>query len=139
MDSKKIEVLQKTFLALDRAMGLHARNEATCCGVTLPQCHVIMEIGLAGRASVRDLSGVLGLDKSTLSRTIDSLVETGLVDRTLDSEDRRYVAVSLTKKGIKSFERINSTWLLFCGEMMKKIPLKKHQAFWSSQALKDDN
>lgn len=103
MNAKEVEMLQKTFLALDRAMGIHARTEAMCFGVTLPQCHSIMEIGLAGQASVKDLTKLLGLDKSTLSRTIDGLVEAGFVERAPDKNDRRFIVLTLSKKGATIF------------------------------------
>lgn len=135
MSDKKVEILQKTFLALDRAMGCLARTEAICCGVTLPQCHALMEIGLAGQASVKDLSLLLGLDKSTLSRTIDGLVEAGLVERKPDKNDRRYVVLTLSSKGLQSFEKFNTLWQLFCGEMLKNIPLKKHQQVIESMSI----
>jgi DNA-binding MarR family transcriptional regulator len=135
MQSKKVDVLRRTFLALDRAMGNHARTEAVCCGVTLSQCHTIIEIGLAGKVSVKDLSDTLGLDKSTMSRTIEGLVVAGLVDRAADKEDRRYVVLTLTAKGITTFEMINNIWHRFCGELLKNIPLKKHDMMIESMVL----
>lgn len=128
MNQKNAQVLGSILLAIDRAMGMHTRTEATCCGVTLPQCHAIMEIGLTGKTSVKALSSALGLDKSTMSRTIDGLVESGLVERSLDIEDRRYVVVNLSEKGMEIFQRINRTWHQFCTDLMKNIPLKKHDS-----------
>jgi DNA-binding MarR family transcriptional regulator len=127
MEGKKVEVLRKTFLALDRVMGNHARAEATCCGVTFPQCHTILEIGLAGKTSVKDLTGLLGLDKSTLSRTVDGLVNAGMVERAPDKNDRRYVVLTLSKNGRAVFERINNIWYQFCAELLENIPVKNHQ------------
>ena len=49
----------------------------------------------------------LGLDKSTLSRTIDGLVKVGLVDRVAHPSDRRFNMLSLTTGGQEVADRIN--------------------------------
>jgi DNA-binding MarR family transcriptional regulator len=132
---KNAEILSNTLLQLDRAMGLHSRTEATCYGVTLPQCHSIIEIGLAGKTSVKVLADALGVDKSTMSRIIDGLVETGMVARSLDDDDRRYVVISLTEKGQDIFQKISCAWYLFCSEIMKNIPIKKQDSVIESLQL----
>jgi len=52
---------------LEREIGWQLESDTECCGVTLTQCHIILEIGKTGESSVVDLATVLGLDTSTLS------------------------------------------------------------------------
>jgi len=84
------------------------KGEALCCGVTLSQCHAIVEIARAGSISVNDLANLLGLDKSTMSRTINNLVEQELVTREPDPKNRRCLSISLTAKGQELFLNIES-------------------------------
>ena len=54
-----------------------------------------------------ELSEILDLDKSTLSRTVDSLVKEGYVVREIPPDNRRTVKLSLTKKGKMAVDEIN--------------------------------
>jgi len=126
MNMKTIALFRQSMRQIERAVMLQNKNEATCCGVTLAQCHAILEIGSADGMSVKELSARLGLDKSTLSRTVESLAADGLAERTTSPKDRRAIVVRLTAKGRASADRINATWNRICADMFKDIPEKKH-------------
>ena len=49
--------------------------------------------------NMTDLSEQIGLEKSTLTRTVDSLMEEGLVTRSSGIEDRRTITCALTERG----------------------------------------
>ena len=72
-----------------RNLGILEKSEVTCCGITISQCHAIVEIGWAKQISLNELADLLGLDKSTMSRTINNIVENNLVIRETHTEDRR--------------------------------------------------
>ncbi len=82
-------------------------NECCCNGVTLAQCHALLEIESKNKESVTELAKTLGLDKSTVSRTIDGLVNMGLVDRSIPMENRRTSILKLTESGINVCNSIN--------------------------------
>lgn len=98
--------LRENMRLLVRKLGVLNDNEMSCCGVTMAQCHAIVEIGRAGSISLSDLANLLNLDNSTMSRTVNNLVNTEYTKRELDQEDRRYVTITLTVKGIELFNRI---------------------------------
>jgi DNA-binding MarR family transcriptional regulator len=83
-------------------------NESCCNGVTLAQCHTLLEIENKGKESLTELAKTLGLDKSTISRTVDGLVNVGLVDRTIPAENRRMATIQLTDAGKNTCYTINS-------------------------------
>jgi DNA-binding MarR family transcriptional regulator len=88
---------------------IFVQNTESCCnGVTLAQCHTLLEIDSKNKESVTELSKSLGLDKSTVSRTIDGLVNIGLVDRTIPAENRRMTMLELTDEGKSVCCSINS-------------------------------
>jgi DNA-binding MarR family transcriptional regulator len=82
-----------------RATGGFMEDRMCCGGVSVPQCHVLLELDDSGPTSLVSLAEALRLDKSTVSRTIDTLVSRGLVDRISNSGDRRYVVLDLTDAG----------------------------------------
>jgi DNA-binding MarR family transcriptional regulator len=75
--------------------------------VSVPQCDAMLEMERLGDTTIADLSQVLRLDKSTLSRTVDSLVDLDFVARTPDASDRRYNVLSLTPEGKAVCDQIN--------------------------------
>jgi DNA-binding MarR family transcriptional regulator len=94
-----------------------------------------MEIGAAGELNLKDLAFRLGLDNSTLSRTVESLVKDRLVERTQSAKDRRASAIRLNEKGRKALDRINSTWNRICRDMFRSIPREKHQPLVESVSI----
>jgi DNA-binding MarR family transcriptional regulator len=79
---------------------LFFQNVSSCCGgVTLAQCHTLLEIENNEKITVTRLAGKLLLDKSTVSRTVESLVKSGYVDRIVPSENRRITSLNLTESG----------------------------------------
>jgi DNA-binding MarR family transcriptional regulator len=126
MNMKTIVLFRQSMRRIERTVMLQNKNEATCCGVTLARCHAILEIGSADGLSVKELSARLGLDKSTLSRTVDSLVKEGLAERTTSPGDRRAIAVRLTAKGRASAALVDKAWNRICADMFKGIPERKH-------------
>jgi DNA-binding MarR family transcriptional regulator len=126
METKMIEQFRGKLREIERAVWIRTKSEALCCGVTLAQCHAIMEIGDAGELNLKDLSAQLGLDNSTLSRTVESLVQDGLAERTVSQEDRRASVIRLNEKGHAARDRINTTWNQICRDMFRDIPMEKH-------------
>lgn len=99
--------------------------DVCCMGVTVPQCHALLEIEQSGELTIGGLAEKLNLDKSTLSRTVDSLVRLGLVDRIVNPEDRRYALVRLTSDGIDTCARINHVNDEFYQRIIDLIPVHR--------------
>lgn len=93
-----------------------------CCQLTLPQCHVLLEIAGLEEATTKALSDILKLDTSTLSRTIDSLVGSALVERSQHPRDRRFVVLSLSDAGRELCDEINRRNDRYCAEVLDQIP-----------------
>ena len=106
MKNQGSHYLRELIRILVRNLGILEKGEATCCGTTVSQCHAIVEIGRINEITLNELAILLGLDKSTMSRTINNLVDSGLVIRELHAEDRRYVTIKLTDEGTAVFKSI---------------------------------
>lgn len=135
MEAKAIEQFRTRIREIERAVWAQTRSEALCCGVTMAQCHAILEIGAAGELKLKDLAGRLSLDNSTLSRTVESLVRDGLAERTPSREDRRAMVIRLNGKGHAALDRINSTWDQICREMFRNIPRERHEQLVETVSL----
>jgi DNA-binding MarR family transcriptional regulator len=101
-----IQDFRRDLRVLEREMTRQLEGETTCCGVTLAQCHTLLELTPGG--SLTTLAAALGLDTSTLSRTVDGLVRAGLVKRAQDTADRRCLCVTLTPAGRNKVAEIDN-------------------------------
>lgn len=138
MDNKESHYLRELIRVLVRNLGILERSEASCCGVTVSQCHALVEIGRANELSLNELAELLSLDKSTMSRTINNLVDSGLAVRELHPKDRRYIAIKLTDEGKKAFENIEDSMEQYYKKIFLCIPEeKKDQVFESLQLIID--
>jgi len=125
LENQNGNYIRELIRILVRNLGILEKSEATCSGLTMPKCHAIVEIGRAKEISLNELAVVLELDKSTMSRTINNLVDEELVIRETHIEDRRYITITLTKKGKQVFENIESNMELYYGDIFKSIPEDK--------------
>lgn len=124
MDKQTAELREK-LRVLERKLGLLQESGSNCCSMTLSQCHALVEIGRAGSLSLNELAEKLQLDNSTVSRTVTSLVSRQLARRVEDPQDRRYVAITLTKQGRRQFEQVESTMSLYFQQVLKCIRAEK--------------
>lgn len=132
----KESYLRELVRALEREMGIFEKDEMSCCGVSLAQCHAIVEIGRSRSISLNQLANILNLDNSTMSRTVNKLVSRGLAERESNPNDRRYVKIKLTKKGSQIFKKIEESMNLYFKEVYQSIPpSKRDQVIESLQLL----
>ena len=132
MDSKQLRELVRK---LERKLGVMQDGEYSCCGITLAQCHALVEIGRAVNISLNELAELLNLDNSTLSRTVNNLVANELAKRDIDPQDRRCVAISLTESGLKLFEGIETSMDLYYSKIYQSIPEDKQQQVLESMQI----
>ncbi|MBA4418047.1 MAG: MarR family transcriptional regulator [Syntrophus sp. (in: bacteria)] len=126
MELEMIRNFREKLRKLEREIGWQLKSDTECCGVTLAQCHIIVEIGNTGETSVIDLATILGLDTSTLSRHINGMVNVGLASRVLNPKDRRYVSITLTEQGQKVYQSIEDICNSKYTKVFEFIPKEKH-------------
>lgn len=71
----------------------------TFFGVTSSQGGALLALPLKKTLRMNELSNSVGVDKSTMTRMVDQLVDKGLVFRKVNEEDRRLVHIGLTELG----------------------------------------
>jgi len=131
----KVKQLRESIRLMERKLGILEECNVSCGGVSLTQCHAIVEIGRAKSISLIDLSELLNLDNSTMSRTVNNLVNKGLVERELDKKDRRYVTIKLSDEGIKVFENIELSMNSFYSKVFQSISGEKQEQVLESMQI----
>src|SRR6266496_895839 len=85
------------------------REQVSCCGTTLAQCHILTELGRSGPLPLTGLGRRLGLHKGWISRAVATLVAEGLLERGGLARDERVVMLSLTRSGERRVDALNRT------------------------------
>jgi DNA-binding MarR family transcriptional regulator len=138
MEKPGYSYLRELLRMLIRNLGILEKGEASCCGTTISQCHAIVEIGRTKEISLNELADLLGLDKSTMSRTTNNLVEDNLVIREVHSEDRRYIILKLTKEGETVYKSIETSMETYYENILESIPENKRDQVLESLKLLTD-
>ena len=87
---------------------LELRLEAA--DLSFAQFGLMAEIAAASDDSISALAGRMGLDQSTLSRTLRTLENEGLVEIAVAEADQRRKLVWLTEKGARRLEAALAVW-----------------------------
>ena len=135
MKLNKIRAFRKIVRKFERGLNDHLKNNTSCIGVSLPQCHTILEIEEQGETTIGRLATSLGLDNSTLSRTIDGLFNIGLVKRFPHQSDRRFMSITLTKQGQAMCNKINKANDEYYDLVFQAIPVEKQNIVIESFGL----
>ena len=117
--------LRESVRTIMKKLGILQKNEAVCCGVTMGQCYCLIEIGRAGKMSLNELAENLNLDKSTLSRTVDNLVQAGFVERMVNPESRRMLDIQLTPEGKTIYQGLDEKMNTYFFNILQSIPEEK--------------
>jgi DNA-binding MarR family transcriptional regulator len=117
------EKFRETLGLLYRRFNVLQRGEKRCFGVTLSQCMILETLHQEGRMTVRDLAESLGLDQSSVTRSIDVLVRDGLLQRARDEKgDRRRVFISLGARGRGLARKLEDCADRYCERILARIP-----------------
>ena len=135
MDEKDSLRLLDSRRHLEQKLGVLEEDRFSCCGVSLAQCHALVEIGRAGRLSLMELAALLNLDTSTMSRTVEKLVKGKLARREADVNDRRYIRIYLTEKGKELHAIIEEQMKAYYDKVLADIPADKRAQVLESLEL----
>jgi DNA-binding MarR family transcriptional regulator len=83
-----------------------------CCGaddvnISLVHSHILYELYNQSNPSMQQIAEILGVDITTFSRQIQTLIKEDLVMKSPNPDDKRIYFLSLTEKGKQTAERID--------------------------------
>jgi MarR family transcriptional regulator for hemolysin len=77
-------------------------------GVTRPQWRVLIILAVRPPPSQSELAELLDVERITLCRMVDRLVEASMVERRADPNDRRVWRIHLTQKAMPLVDQLNT-------------------------------
>ena len=91
------------------------------------QSYVLTVIHDAGSISPGDVARTLRLEKSHLTKIVNSLIDMDAVEKSTDSRDRRRLFLKLTSKGQKIFKELDKLSIDSYEALMKHVPGEKRE------------
>lgn len=89
--------------------------------LTLAEANALYVIGAQEPKTMKQIAQALGVAVSTPTRTIDRLVEKGLVSRTVGKEDRRKLLIELTSAGKDILSEMDEEGLTVIRKMVENL------------------
>jgi DNA-binding MarR family transcriptional regulator len=119
------------------------RVVADCCRTTPTQCHLLTELGRSGPLSASELAARVLLERSWVSRALDTMVERGLVTKAQDPNDARSRLVMLTADGKRTVRALNRTLDEHADQLLGSLSARDRLAVENSlllllRALRED-
>ena len=127
MNNNEINEFRRVLRRFEREINIHLRDNGCCSGVTMSQCHVLLSIYEKKETTTVELAKDLAIDKSNLSRIVESLVKLGFVERITSKKDRRYSKLRITTKGKSKSIEINKSANSHYRKVFENIPQWKHK------------
>jgi DNA-binding MarR family transcriptional regulator len=97
--------------------------------VSYSQVLVLYALLETGKATMSELSSWLKISHGVATRTVDRLVEKGMVERRRDDEDRRVVFVSLSKDGRDFAEKMIGVHLEKMDKIFRSVGKEQRESF----------
>jgi len=115
----EMEQIRETFHLMTRRLGLIDKSG---CKVSEPdlsviQSHILYEINKQRQPSMQEVADALGMDITTFSRQIQTLVKLGLVMKIEQPEDRRVYMLTLSEQGGRVVREISEQMNIYFQEV----------------------
>jgi DNA-binding MarR family transcriptional regulator len=90
--------------------------------VTLPQFRILVILASRGPQNLRSVAQGLGVIPSAATRLCDKLVSAGLIHRTVDPADRRYLKLRLSPDGYQLVQSVTDQRSTAIATVLAKMP-----------------
>lgn len=103
--SISVELLEQ-YGNVKRSIGRTAVQYVRVLGIGPKQLIALRLIGKKKKCTMAEIAEGTNSDKASVTRVINTLVESGWLEREYGKEDRRQILISLTAKGIRNFAKV---------------------------------
>lgn len=97
-------------------------------GLSIPEWRVLANLGRFGPLYAGELAERSSMDKPKVTRALQRMEAAGLVQRTIDAEDRRQVRLALTRRGRSMFREIAELALEWEAQFLSPLSETERQA-----------
>ncbi|MBW7867075.1 MAG: MarR family transcriptional regulator [Brumimicrobium sp.] len=107
-------------------------------GLTMSIGFILLIVDKEGTPSTQ-LGPRMGMEPTSLSRTLKTMEDKGYIYREMDKNDKRRVLIYLTKKGLELRKEVKQYIIDFNEKILLSIPKKKLQTFFEIMDIVEEH
>jgi DNA-binding MarR family transcriptional regulator len=112
----------RQFMDLAMHHTMHERvHFAKALGLSMPQLGVLLQLRYRGNCGVSDISDRFDITNAAASQLVDKLVQSKLIQREEDPQDRRAKLLNLTEKAKELMQRNMEERYRWVGKLAEKL------------------
>lgn len=128
-EEEKVYMVDFVIRHLWHKMSRMYNQKANDYGVSISVGFILLNIDKEGTPSTQ-LGPKMGMEPTSLSRTLKTMEEKGLISRKVDADDKRKVLIFLTTEGIDKRRIARQVVLNFNDRIVSSIPKGKLKTFF---------
>jgi DNA-binding MarR family transcriptional regulator len=136
-EDKKISLIDLTIRHAWHRIARMYNQKATIHGLKMSYGFILMMIEKEGTPSTK-LGPMMGMEPTSLSRTMKSMEQEGYIRREESVNDKRKVLIFLTEKGLEKRRLIRSFLLSFNEELTSKVSKTDLKGFYNVMEALDN-
>jgi len=113
-------------------------QKAKIHGLTMSIGFILLIVDKEGTPSTQ-LGPRMGMEPTSLSRTLKTMESKGLIYRKVDKDDKRKVLILLSEEGVELRKQVKEVVVSFNEKLFKEIPANKLAAFFEVMEIIDEN
>ncbi|KEK24750.1 MarR family winged helix-turn-helix transcriptional regulator [Bacillus gaemokensis] len=116
--------VMQSFLAIQKTTATFTQQNAVSLGLTVSQIGILNTIYAKPDLTLKAVTKLLSLPKSTVSVSIEGLLQLGFIEREQSQEDRREIKLNITSKGKEVVQKSikNSSSYRAMATALEKMP-----------------
>jgi DNA-binding MarR family transcriptional regulator len=129
LTDKEYLQLNQSLFSLTQAYSIRAAKyeKKGLTGLAFSDRAVLMVLGQLAPINSRQLSSMMSINPGTISQYVHSLVKKGLVQKKQDGNDRRKWLLSLTKKGLISYQETITHAVAYTRDFISSLSEKEQK------------
>jgi DNA-binding MarR family transcriptional regulator len=119
---KFISEFNELIIFFVRLFNIMDKKEKASHPATIFQCYTLRHLKDSKGMTMKQLSNIMGLATSTMTRNIDKMVKKDYLERVRGELDRREVLIRVTQKGRELSKKIKEAERYFSTKLVEEIP-----------------
>jgi len=116
------------FMDIAMQHSLHERSRlAKESGLSMHQLGILMQIHFRGNCGISEISNRFDITNAAASQLVDKLVQSGLIQREEDPQDRRAKLLNITEKGKKMIQQGTERRYRWVEDLAQKLSAEERE------------
>lgn len=126
---KAINIISESMRESMRRYKEATPNSKELFNLSITQLHYLHVISKRTNVTITELADLFGVQKSTVTVTVNKLLQCGYIEKIISKDDLRVVYVSLTPKGKEVIELEDKGYRQFAASILAMLDEKEQSTF----------